>query len=68
LAEELRKRAEEHCRKSIPEETQLWDLGWCTREMVVSYLVCERCGEKRCHVEDNRGQGMISRRKLEEIK
>ena len=47
---------------------QLWDLGWCTREVVVSYLVCEKCGEKRCHVEDNRGQGVIFRRKLEEMK
>jgi len=25
--EELRKRAEEHCEKGIPEEAQLWDLG-----------------------------------------
>jgi len=68
LVEELRKRAEKHYEKGIPEETQLWDLGWCTREVVVSYLVCEKCGEKRCHMEDNRGQGVISRRKLKEMK
>jgi len=30
-----------------------------TKEVVVSYLVCERCGEWECHVEDNRGQGVI---------
>jgi len=66
--EELRKRAEEHCGKGIPEETQLWDLGWCMREVVFSYLACERCGNQGCHVEDNKGQGVISRRKLEEMK
>jgi len=30
-----------------------------TKEVVVSYLVCERCGEQGCHVENNRGQGVI---------
>jgi len=30
------------------------------KEVVVSYLVCKRCGERGCHVEDNRGQGVIS--------
>jgi len=68
LIEELRKRAEEHCGKGVLEEIQLWDLGWCTREVVVFYLVCEKCEEKGCHVKDNRGQRVISRRKLEEIK
>jgi len=28
-------------------------------EVVVLYLVCKRCGERGCHVEDNRGQGVI---------
>ena len=32
------------------------------------YLTCERCGSQGCHVEDNRGQGVISRKKLKEIK
>jgi len=66
--EELRKRAEEHCRRGVPEEAQLLELEWYTREVVVSYLTCERCGSQGCHVEDNRGQGVISRRKLEEMK
>ena len=30
-----------------------------TKEVVVLYLVCERCGERGCHVEDNRGQEVI---------
>jgi len=66
--EELRKRVEKHCGKGVPEEAQLWDLGWCTREVVVSYLACERCRNQGCYVEDNRGQGVISRRKLEGMK
>jgi len=39
-----------------------------TKEVVVLYLACERCRKQRCYVEDNRGQGVISRRKLEEMK
>jgi len=30
-----------------------------TKEVVVLYLVCERCGKRGCHVEDNREQGVI---------
>jgi len=48
-----------YCGKGVPEEAQLLELGWMTKEVVVSYLVCERYGEKGCHVEDNRGQGVI---------
>jgi len=35
--EELRKRAEEHCGKRVPEEAQLLELGWYTPEMIVTY-------------------------------
>jgi len=28
----------------------------------VSYVECEGCGQKGCHVEENRGQGVISDR------
>ena len=47
---------------------QLLELGWHIREVVVSYLTCERCGSQVCHVEDNRKQVVIFRRKLEEMK
>jgi len=57
--EKLRIRAEVYCGKGIPEEAQLLELGWMTEEVVVSYLVCERCRERGCYVEDNRGQGVI---------
>jgi len=66
--EELRKRAEEYCGKGVPGEVRLLELGWCMEEVVVLYLTCEKCGGQECHVEDNRGQGVISRRKLKEIK
>ena len=66
--EELRKRAKEHYGRGVPEEAQLLELGWYMREVVVSYLTCERCGSQGCYVENNRGQEVISRRKLEEIK
>ena len=59
LVEKLRIRAEVYCGKGVPEEAQLLELEWMTKEVVVSYLVCERCGEQGCHVEDNRGQGVI---------
>jgi len=37
-------------------------LGWYTEEVIVLYVECERCGWKGCHVEENRGQRMISNR------
>ena len=57
--EKLRIRAEVYCGKGVPEEAQLFELGWTTKEVVVSYLICEGCGERGCHVEDNRRQGVI---------
>jgi len=57
--EKLRIRAEVYCGKGVPEEAQLFELGWTTKEVVVSYLICEGCGERGCHVEDNKGQGVI---------
>jgi len=54
LVAELRKRVEKHCGKGMPEEACLLKLGWCTKEVIVTYVQCERCGEKRCHVKKNR--------------
>ena len=61
---ELRKRVKKHCSKDVPEETCLLELGWYTREVVVSYLTCERCGKRGCYVEENRGQGVISNKRF----
>jgi len=64
--EELRKKAEEHCGKGVPRETQLLELEWMTKEIVVLYLTC-KYGEKGSHVEDNRGQGVIPFWKWKEL-
>ena len=29
------------------------------KEVIVMYVQCERCGEKECHVKENRKQGVI---------
>jgi len=34
----------------------------------VSYLACERCGKRGCYVEENKGQGVILNKRLEEMK
>ena len=59
---ELTKRAEEHCGKGVLEEACLLELGWYMKEAIVTYVQYERCGEKRCHVEKNRRQGVIKDR------
>jgi len=66
LIEELRKKAEKHCGKGVPREARLLELGWMTEEIVVSYLTC-KCEEKRSHVEDNWGQGVIPFWKWKEL-
>ena len=38
-----------------------------TEGVVVSYLVYQRCKERGCHVEDNRGQGVISSKRQETL-
>jgi len=32
-------------------------------EVIVIYMQCEKCEEKRCHVKENREQGVIQNRK-----
>jgi len=53
--EELRRKAEEYCGRSIPKEVCLLELGWYAEKVIVSYLTCKECRSKGCHVEDNRG-------------
>ena len=60
--EELRKRVEEYCNKRVSQEARLLELGWCIEKVIVTYVQYERYGEKRCHVEVNRRQGIIKNR------
>jgi len=62
LVHVLRQKAQEHCGEGIPDEACLLELGWYTREVIVLYVECKRCGRKRYHVEENREQGVISGR------
>ena len=55
----LQRKAQEHCREGIPDEACLLELGWYTKEVIVLYVECERYGQKGCHVEENRKQGVI---------
>ena len=60
--EELRKRAEEHCGKGVPEETQFLELGWYVPGMIVMYTKCRGYGRKGSYAEDNRGQRVLQGR------
>jgi len=62
LVAKLRKRVKEHCNKGVLEEAHLLELGWCTKEVIVTYVQCKRCREKECYVEENRRQGLIKNR------
>jgi len=57
--EELRKRAEWYCGPIVLQDAELWELGWRGQGAIVTYLKCPRCGEGGCHVEDDRGQGVV---------
>jgi len=54
LVAELRKKAEEHYSKEVLEEALLLELEWCTKEIIVTYVQYERCGEKECHIKKNK--------------
>ena len=59
LWEELRKRAEWYYGPTVPQDAQLWELGWRGQGAVVTYLRCPRCGKGRCYAEDDWGQGTL---------
>jgi len=58
----LQQKVQEHCGEGIPDEAYLLELGWYTKEVIVSYVECKRCRQKGCQVEENRGQEVISDR------
>jgi len=55
----LRKRAEWYCGPTVPQDAELWELGWRSQGAVVTYLKCPRCGKGGCYVEDDWGQGVV---------
>jgi len=64
----LQQRAFEHCEEGVPEEVDLFELGWSNGEIIVSYLMCEDCGKKGHHVTEDRGQGVVKGKEWEELK
>jgi len=65
--EDLRKRAEWYCGPTVPQDAELWELGWRSQGAVVTYLRCQKCGEGGCHMEDDREQGVIPYWKKEKM-
>jgi len=65
--EALRKRAEWYCGPTVPQDTELWELGWRGQGAVITYLKCPRYGEGGYHVEDDRGQGVVPYWKREKM-
>jgi len=59
--EVLRKRAEWYYGPIVPQDTELWELGWHGQGAIVTYLKCSEYGEEGCHVEDDRGQEVVVR-------
>jgi len=65
--EVLRKRAEWYCGPTVLQDAELWELGWHRQGAIVTYLKCSECGERGCHVEDDRGQGVVPYWKREKM-
>jgi len=65
--EVLRKRAEWYCGPTVPQNAELWELGWRGQGTVVTYLRCPRYGKGGCYAEDDRGQGTLPYWKKEKI-
>ena len=53
---------QEYCGEGVPDKAYLLELGWIMKEVIVSYMECERCRQKGYQVEENRGQEVISDR------
>jgi len=65
--EVLRKRAEWYCGPTMSQDAELWELEWRGQGAVVMYLKCSECGEGRCYVEDDQGQGVVPYWKREKM-
>jgi len=62
-----RKRAEWYCGPTVPQDAELWELGWCGQGAIVIYVKCSRCGKGGCLVEDDWGQGVVPYWKREKM-
>jgi len=53
LWEVLRKRAEWYCGPTVPQDVELWKLGWHSQGAIVMYLRCPRCDKGGYYVKDD---------------
>jgi len=65
--EVLKKRAKWCCGPTVPQDAELWELGWQGQGAVVTYLKCPRYGKGECYVEDDQGQGVVPHWKREKM-
>jgi len=63
----LRKRTKWYCGPTVPQDVELWELGWHGQEAIDMYLKCPRCGKGECYVEDDQGQGVVPYWKREKM-
>ena len=62
-----RKRAEWYCGPTVPQDAELWELGWRGQGAVATYVKCSRYGKGGCLVEDDWGQGVVPYWKREKM-
>jgi len=65
--EQLRKRAKWYCEPTVPQDAELWKLGWRGQGAVITYLRCPRCDKGGCYAEDDWEQGILPYWKREKI-
>jgi len=65
--ETLKKRAEWYCGPTVPQNAELWELGWRGQGAIVTYLKCPRCGKGGYYVEDDQGQEVVPYWKREKM-
>ena len=46
----LQQKAFKHCGEGVPEEADLFKLGWSNGEVIVLYLICKDCEKKEHHI------------------
>jgi len=51
----------------VPQDVELWELGWHGQGAVITYLKCPRCDKGGCYAEDDWGQGVVPYWKREKM-
>jgi len=56
-----------YCGPTVPQDAELWELGWCGQGAIVTYVECSRCSRGGFFVEDDQGQGVFPYWKKEKM-